>query len=241
MAVILPFEKSIYDKHGVPVSFVGHPLMDAAPPEQDFEQAASPAEDSTVALLPGSRECEVIRLLPEMLTAAQMLQQTNPKLRFEISQAPSIDFDLIGNHLQAHALANTRIVSDPVYAIFKRCSLAIVASGTASLEAAIYGIPTIIVYSVSKFSYWLGNLLVNVPHIGLANLIANKRVLPELVQDKATAEHIAAAAQALLTDPDAYRRMQSDLKAIRTLLGRAGASNRVAEIACRLMRCDCVV
>jgi len=241
MAVILPFEKSIYDKRGVPVSFVGHPLMDAAPQEREFGQTTPPAEDSTIALLPGSRECEGIRLLPEMLAAASMLQKTKPELRFEISQAPSIDADLIGNHLQAHALTNARIVSDPVYALFKRCSLAIVASGTASLEAAIYGIPTIIVYSVSSFSYWLGNLLVNVPHIGLANLIANKRVLPELVQDKATAQHIAAAAQTLLTDQDAYQRMQSDLKAIRTLLGRPGASNRVAEIACRLMGCACAI
>ncbi len=241
MAVILPFEKSIYDRHGVPASFVGHPLMDAAPQEQEFAQITPPAEGSTIALLPGSRECEVRSLLPEMLTAAQMLQQTNPELRFEISLAPSIDADLIGNHLREHALTNARVVSDPVYAIFSRCSLAIVASGTASLEAAIYGIPTIIVYSVSTFSYWLGKLLVNVPHIGLANLIANKRVLPELVQDKATAQHIAAAAHALLTDQDAYQRMKTDLKAIRKLLGKAGASSRVAEIACRLMGCDCVI
>ncbi len=241
MAVILPFEKSIYDKHGVPASFVGHPLMDATLQEQKFEQTTSPAKGATIALLPGSRECEVIRLLPEMLAAARMLQLTDPELRFEISQAPSIDADLIGYHLREPLLDNARVVSDPVYAIFNRCRLAIVASGTASLEAAIYGIPTIIVYSVSSFSYWLGNLLVNVPHIGLANLIAGKRVLPELVQDQATAQHIAAAAQTLLTDQNAYQRMQTDLKAIRTLLGRPGASNRVAEIACRLMGCDCVI
>jgi lipid-A-disaccharide synthase len=241
MAVILPFEKSIYDKHRIPVSFVGHPLMDAVPQESETEKMPTPTKGVTIALLPGSRECEVTRLLPEMLQAAQLLQQANPDLRFEISRAPSIDADLINNYAQQHALTKASIVSDPVYAIFKRCNLAIVASGTASLEAAIFGIPTVIVYSVSAFSFWLGNLLVNVPYIGLANLIANKRVLPELVQDKATAPNIAATAQNLLTDRDAYLKMQFELKSIRKKLGRAGASDRVAEIACRLMECECVI
>jgi lipid-A-disaccharide synthase len=124
-----------------------------------------------------------------------------------------------------------------VYAIFRRCRLAIVASGTASLEAAIYGIPTMIVYSVSTLSYMIAKLLVHVPHIGLANLIANKRVLPELVQDQAVAPEIAATARHLLNDGEAYRRMQSELRGIRKQLGRAGASDRVAAIACDMMGC----
>ncbi len=241
MAVILPFEKSIYDKHRIPVSFVGHPLMDAAPQESETGKIPTPAKNITIALLPGSRQCELTRLLPEMLKAAKLLQHDNPELRFEISRAPSIDADLIGNYVQQHAISNAKIVSDPVYVIFRRCALAVVASGTASLEAAIFGIPTIIVYSVSDFSFWLGKLLVNVPHIGLANLIANRRVLPELVQDKATAPDIAVAAQNLLTDRDAYQKMQSELKSIRKRLGQAGASDRVAKIACRLMGCDCAI
>jgi lipid-A-disaccharide synthase len=241
MAVILPFEKSIYDKHRIPVSFVGHPLMDAAPEEPARDKMPTPAKSATIALLPGSRECEVTRLLPEMLKAAHMLQQTNPEFRFVISRAPSIDTDLISNYVQQLVLNNTSIVSEPVYAIFKRCSLAIVASGTASLEAAIFGIPTIIVYSVSAFSFWMGKLLVKVPYIGLANLIANKRVIPELVQDGATAPNIAATAQDLLTNPNAYQKMQNELKAIRKRLGQAGASDRVAEIACHLMGCRCVI
>lgn len=241
MAVILPFEESIYITHGVPVTFVGHPLMDAAPREQYSEQVTPRQQRRTIALLPGSRECEVTRLLPEMLKAAKMLQQADPELRFEISLAPTIGVELIRDYVRQHGLANTRIVSDPVYVIFKRCILAIIASGTASLEAAIYGIPTIIVYSVSAFSYWMAKTLVNVPHIGLANLIADRRILPELVQDEASASNIAAAAQHLITDQDAYQQMQTDLKSIRKLLGRAGASDRVAEIACRLMGCNCAV
>jgi lipid-A-disaccharide synthase len=241
MAVILPFEKSIYTKHGVPASFVGHPLMDGAPPENELEPGPPSGKSRAVALLPGSRECEVSRLLPEMLKAARILQQTDPELRFEISRAPSIDAAMIDRLTRLHGVANTSITDEPVYAIFKCCRMAIVASGTASLEAAIYGIPTIIVYSVSAFSYIMAKLLVRVPHIGLANLIANKRVLPELVQDQATAAQIAATAQHLLSDDKAYRRMQSELRTIRKQLGRAGASDRVAAIACGLMGCQVAV
>jgi lipid-A-disaccharide synthase len=237
MAVIFPFEKSYYDKHGVPATFVGHPLMDGAPPENAHEQGHPLGLNRAMALLPGSRESEVIRLLPEMLKAARILQQDDPGLQFVISRAPSIDAALIEYLAQVHGVAHTRITDDPVYTIFRRCRLAVVASGTASLEAAIYGIPTIIVYSVSTLSYMIAKLLVHVPHIGLANLIANKRVLPELVQDQAVAPEIAATAQHLLSDGEAYRRMQSELRAIRKKLGRAGASDRVAAIACGMMEC----
>ena len=237
MAVIFPFEKSFYDKHGVPATFVGHPLMDGAPSENAHEQGDPSGKKRSVALLPGSRECEVMRLLPEMLKAARILQQEEPALQFVISRAPSIDAALIEHLTRHHGVAHASITDDPVYDIFRHCRLAIVASGTASLEAAIYGIPTIIVYSVSTLTYMLGKLLVRVPHIGLANLIANKRVLPELVQDQATAARIAATAQHLLNDGESYRRMQSELRRIRRQLGRAGASDRVAAIACDLMGC----
>jgi lipid-A-disaccharide synthase len=237
MAVIFPFEKSFYDNHGVPATFVGHPLMDGAPAENAHEQGNPFGKNRSVALLPGSRASEVIRLLPEMLKAAHILQQEEPELQFVISRAPSIDAALIDHLTQHHGVAQASITDDPVYDIFRHCRLAIVASGTASLEAAIYGIPTIIIYSVSNLTYMLGKLLVRVPHIGLANLIANKRVLPELVQDQATAAQIAATAQHLLSDGEAYRRMQSELRRIRKQLGRAGASDRVAAIACDMMGC----
>jgi lipid-A-disaccharide synthase len=237
MAVILPFEEAIFAQHGVPATFVGHPLMDGAPPENGGQPGLSIDSRRAVALLPGSRECEVSRLLPEMMKAARILQQDEPGLRFEISQAPSIPAAMIDRWAKLHGVTHISITDEPVYTVFKRCRLAVVASGTASLEAAIYGIPTIIVYSVSTFSYLVGKLLVHVPHIGLANLIAGKRVLPELVQDQATAPQIAATAKHLLNDGDAYGQMQAELRAIRKQLGRAGASGRVADIACRLLEC----
>lgn len=235
MAVILPFEKPIYDRHGIPVTYVGHPLMDAAPAERDTIGGPAPGKGAAIALLPGSRTGEITRLLPEMLKAAQLLHQSDPELHFLISRAPSIDAGLIGGYLQQYGLANAEIVCEPVHDIFSRCDLAVIASGTASLEAAIFGIPTIIIYATAAFNYWLGRMLGSVAHIGLANLIADKRVIPELLQDKATAPNIAAEVQCLLTDNDAYRKMQLELKSVRKQLGRAGASDRVAEIACRMM------
>lgn len=236
MAVILPFEQSIYQRHAIPASFVGHPLMDAAPQPWDAQSfRPAPEKGATIALLPGSREGEITRLLPEMLKAGQMLSKADPERRFIISRAPTIEAGLIGRYLKQYRLDNAQIVCEPVHDIFRRCDLAVVVSGTASLEAAIFGIPTIIIYATSALNYWLGRMLGSVEHIGLANLIADQRVLPELVQEKSTAPNIAAEVENLLADRDTYRNMQIDLKSIRKQLGRAGASHRVAEIACRLM------
>jgi lipid-A-disaccharide synthase len=240
MAVILPFEESIYRQHDVPVSFVGHPLLDDVENPMDMERtpAGLQTREPTIALMPGSRRDEVRRLLPTMLKAAQILHRSNPHIRFLISCAPSISVELIQEIIGCYRVSHTQIMHDNVNRIFKQCYLAIVASGTVSLEAAIQEIPTIIIYEVSLLSYWLGKMLVDVPHIGLANLIAGKRVLPELVQKEACADNIAQIASALLTDSDAYKNMRNELNHIRQMLGQPGASDRVAKIACRLMGCD---
>jgi lipid-A-disaccharide synthase len=241
MAVILPFEASIYRKHEIPVTFVGHPLLDdvAAPSRPSTRPPDFQAP--TIALMPGSRRDEVRRLLPAMLQAAKILQQTNDRTRIEVSCAPSIDATLINDIIKEHGLVNLETTRDKAGQVFERCSLAIVASGTVSLEAAIYATPSIIVYEVSQLNYRLGKLMVDVPHIGMANLIAGKRVLPELIQNEVTADNIAGIAQNLLSDRDAYWQIKTELIQIRQLLGKPGASDRVADIACRLMGCDCAV
>lgn len=240
MAVILPFEAPIYKKHNVPVTYVGHPLLDDADAAQysPLNRSSRNLDHPCIALLPGSRQDEVERLLPNMLRAAQIIHDRNPHARFIISRAPSIDGPLIRKIADRHPLKHIEIVSDTVGAVFHRSTIAIVASGTASLEAAIYGIPAVIVYQVSGFTYWLGNKLVNVPHIGLANLIAGKRIMPELVQDEATAENMADTTHGLLTDKAAYEKMIIDIKQVQRQLGRSGASDRVAAIAERLMEGD---
>jgi lipid-A-disaccharide synthase len=241
MAVILPFEASIYQKHDIPVTFVGHPLLDdvgnptgSLPIRQDFQAP-------TIALMPGSRHDEVQRLLPTMLEASRILQRSNDRIRILVSCAPSIDSALINEIIKKHGAVNIQTTQDTAGQVFERCLLAVVASGTVSLEAAIYATPAIIVYEVSQLSYRLGKLLVDVPHIGMANLIAGKRVLPELIQKEVTAENIARIALNLLTDRDAYCHIKNELMHIGQSLGRPGASDRVAEIACRLMGCDCAI
>ena len=235
MAVILPFEKSIYEKHGVPVTFVGHPLLDDEIAFRPASTKNTGRTDFSIALLPGSREGEINRLLPPMLRSAEIVQREISAARFIISCAPSINRKLIDQVLDGYHLDNTEVVTCPVADIFDRCRLAIITSGTASLEAAVYGRPLIIVYKTSHLNYLLGKLLIRVPHIGLANLIAQKRIVPELVQTQASAENIAAAALELLNNPDAYDRMRAELSAVKRRMGSPGASDRVAEIAGRLM------
>jgi lipid-A-disaccharide synthase len=241
MALILPFEASIYRKHEIPATFVGHPLLDDVAMPAPTSKFRPDFQAPTIALMPGSRRDEVQRLLPAMLEAAKILQQNNHRTRILVSCAPSIDSALINAIIKTHGLVDIETTQDKAGQVFGRCCLAIVASGTVSLEAAIYATPAIIVYEVSPLNYRLGKLLVDVPHIGMANLIAGKRVLPELIQKEVTAENIARIAGDLLADRDAYCQMENELSHIGQLLGKPGASDRVAEIACRLMGCRCAV
>jgi lipid-A-disaccharide synthase len=239
MAVILPFEKTFYERHGVPVTFVGHPLMDAltAPPPVRNNGPAS-GSPTVVGLLPGSRDREVNSLLPIMLRAARLLQDMMGPVRVVVSCAPSIDMAMVRRILEQQRLSHAEITAEPVRALFPKCHLAIVASGTVTLEGAICTTPMVITYVVSPVSYWLGRSLISVEHIGLVNLIANRRVVPELVQHEATPQAISETACAILSDPHAYAKMCAELSMVRDRLGLPGASHKVAQIACALMGCD---
>ncbi|MFZ1983961.1 MAG: lipid-A-disaccharide synthase [Desulfatitalea sp.] len=236
MAVILPFEKQFYEQHQVPVTFVGHPLMDSATGRVPIRDEISGLPPSpVVGLLPGSRDREVAGLLPVMLQAAQQLGQKLKSVRFILSCAASIDPDLIRIIAQNYNLDHLEISTAPVSQILPKCHLAVVASGTATLEAAICGTPMIIAYVVSPLSYWLGKALINVEHIGLVNLIAQERIVPELVQNEVTPEAISEAAQKVLGDAQTYGTACQNLRMVRQRLGAPGASAKVARIALDLM------
>jgi lipid-A-disaccharide synthase len=236
MAVILPFEEAFYRKHNVPVTFVGHPLLDERkllenkkPPDRDIEKRV-------IGILPGSRDKEVLRHLPVMLSSAALLAQHIKDVRFMVSLAPTVNGALFDRIIGAYpALDGLTVTSEHVSEIFRQSRLVIAVSGTVTLEAAISGTPTVIIYKVSPFSYWIGRALVHVDHIGLVNLIGQKRIVPELVQNEVTPENIAAHVLNILNDPGVLNQTISELAEAGRRLGTAGASKRTAEIALELM------
>jgi len=236
MAVILPFEADFYRKHQVPVSFVGHPLLEH--PALPVLEKKSTTNELIIGLLPGSRESEINNLLPIMSQAADYLAGTYHSVKFLIPRAPTIRFEQINNILKRLPLKNSphfRIVDLHARQVDQQSDLAIVASGTATLEAALTETPMIIIYKVSPISYHLVKMLVNVSHIGLANLVAGQRVVPELIQDDATPERVYETACQLLNNPLTMNQIRRKLKFIRQRLGGPGASDRTADIALRLL------
>ncbi len=235
MAVILPFEADFYRRHGVRVSFVGHPLMDHDAPPGEGPTRAAPDTPPSIGLLPGSRDSEVGRLLPAMLGAAVRLQE-RLGVKVLLSCAASVDPYLVARLIAPyrHRL-QMDIVGGRPQRIFRSADLLIAASGTVTLEAALWGAPMLIVYRVSPLSYLLGKALIRVPHIGLVNLIAGRRVVPELIQQAVNPALIAAEASSLLTQPTRRERMRAGLAKVKKRLGAAGASMRVARIAVQML------
>ena len=232
MAVILPFEQRFYQDHQVPVTYVGHPLLDSGIP--DVNEILNAKTDSTpvIGLLPGSRESEIIRHIPVMMETAALLKKRHQGIRFMLSHAPAVPREQFDDILaRCHADVDFEVVSDDVEHVFKQCHLVVAASGTVTLQAAIYGIPMVIIYKVSTLSYWLGRALVRVNNIGLVNLIAGKEIVPEVIQHEACASNIASQVSQMLIDVAGRREMQHQLVKIRDTLGGVGASRRVADIA----------
>jgi lipid-A-disaccharide synthase len=230
MAVILPFEEDFFKSHRVPVTFVGHPLMDTyCSPELHMK---SEEEPFSIGLLPGSREREVTHLFPVMLEAANLLRKRLQPVRFLISVAQSVDPAVLERLIEKHAPGiECALISDGVHRVFSRCRFCIVVSGTATLEAAVCGMPMVIIYKVSPITYWLGRSLVKVRHIGLVNIIAGKTIVPELIQQDASAERIAETVCRMLQDVEGLKMLKQELASVRNRLGGPGASQRAAEVA----------
>ena len=235
MVVIFPFEAAFYKKRHVPVTFVGHPLLDGMMSTGSGQTKGDLRGNSMlIGLLPGSRNEEIRRLLPTMVQVADMLGDHIPGIHFAIPVASSVDRALVEAIAEG---GRTRfvILSDRLRDILDEATLLITASGTVTLEAAIAGTPMIIVYKVSNLSYWLARLLVRVEYIGLANLVAGKMVVPELIQHQASAEKIAHQALQLLGDEKRLAEMRRELSCIAKSLGAPGASQRAAQVAMNLL------
>jgi lipid-A-disaccharide synthase len=239
MAVIFPFETKFYEEVGLPVHFVGHPLMDREVKEQNTSKEIIAIKQSSgnpvIGLLPGSRKGEINTLLPIMLKAAVIIKKKLPSAQFIIPLAPGIERDFISSML-AQTKVKLRMTTDCFYETLEACDMAIVASGTATLETAVMLKPMIIIYKVSLLTYLIGKMLIRVPFIGLANLVAGKKIVPELIQNDATPEKIAAETTAILNDPHRLEEIKTDLAAVKKALGEEGASKEVASLAYEMIK-----
>lgn len=238
-ALIFPFEYGIYKKAGIPATYVGNPLLDYI---GDFDSQWKRAKDSAsvkdhmvVGLLPGSRKNEIKALLIPMLRTAMMLQDRFDHISFVVSAADSINPDFFNKIMEPYR-GNKRfsvVYGDPA-PIFYKADLLIAASGTVTLEAAVHEIPTIIIYKVFPLTFFLGKHLVQLKFVGLANIIAKKEIMPELLQEDVTPEKICRKAITMLKE-DNLRSIKKDLSMIRKLLGGKGAATRTAKIAMSLL------
>ncbi|HSA64936.1 MAG TPA: lipid-A-disaccharide synthase [Nitrospira sp.] len=233
VVVILPFEAELYRRAGVRCTFVGHPLLDSVAPA--FDRSALRAKYNldasapVVGLLPGSRLAEVSMLLPVLLEAARRLATSEPKTQFLLAQASSIDDNLL-DHLLAHRPVPVTVAKDQASEVMAASDVLLVASGTATLQAAVVGTPMVLVYKTTWPTYWLARRLIRVKWIGLVNLVAGRSIVPELIQNEATAEQLWREVRRLLTDGQAREEMKDGLREVRQSLGEPGASRRAADV-----------
>ena len=237
MAVILPFEQQFYTENMVPATFVGHPLLDTPLPSAEQIFASRVEGQGTIGLVPGSRENEIARHLPVMLDTADILKDSLKHVRFIISHAPSVDRQQIDEIVAAHPCRmDFEVSSDAVETVFERCDMIIAASGTVTLQAAIHGTPMVIIYKVSPISFMMARALVRVPHIGLVNLVAGQQLVPEFVQNDAQAANISSAVADMLADRIQWNYLKKQLFGLRDVMGGAGASDRVAQLALGMLQ-----
>jgi len=238
VAVILPFEEKFFRKHQIRATFVGHPLLDTHLLLEGSSIEKNAEDIPVIGLLPGSRDREIATLLPVMLQSARILLERDKNMKFIVSVAPSIKRKFVETIVEEHrGEYDFELVSDTVENVLKRCRLAVVASGTVTLEAAIFGIPMIIIYKVSPVTYWLGKMLVRsrVKNFGLVNLIAGREISPELLQGEASSDKIAGIAFEMLNDAFGLEKTRTELLGIKDVLGGKGASKRVADIALNML------
>ncbi len=233
MLAILPFEKDLYEKAGVACRFVGHPLLDKIPPQDEASRSAAKkqlgfrTEDSLIGLLPGSRTAEVRRILPLLRDTAARLAQMFPEKKFMVAKAPGVS-EVLYQDLLRKAPFRWQFFEKDFYDHVRAMDFALVASGTATLETALLGTPFFLVYKASRSTYWAGRFLVKVRYLGLVNLLLNKPAVPEFIQQDADPETMAREAEKLLKSEERKKAMKEDFLKVRQLLGSPGASDRAA-------------
>jgi lipid-A-disaccharide synthase len=241
MLVIFPFETEIYERAGIPVDFVGHPLVDLAKATSSRAAVLRGLEldpdRPVVALLPGSRPNEISRILPTLADAAGQVAAAVPGAQFVVARAPSLD-DEVFSPLEAVRARGLRIAlaADQTDDVLAAADVVVTASGTATVQTALHGRPMVIVYRVSPTTFTVGRRLVRVSSYGMANLVAGRRVVPELIQHDLTPDAVSREVISLLTDPVRAENMRRDLAEVRQRLGAPGASTRAAQAVLQTAR-----
>lgn len=226
MLCILPFEKEFYAKFGVEVDFVGHPLIDAIQGRKEFIPAQRKldwgldGEKLVLAMLPGSRKQEIKTMLPVMIEASKEF----PDHQLVLAAAPSQDLDF---YKEVADLSGVAVVEGKTYDLLEVSEAAMVTSGTATLEAALFEVPEVVCYKGNWFSYWIARQLIKVKYISLVNLIADKVVVTELIQAEMNSKRLTAELQKCLRDREYF---DKEYKALKLLLGGGGASDKAASI-----------
>jgi lipid-A-disaccharide synthase len=233
--VIFPFEKKYFRKLGVEVHYEGNPLIESIedyksihPERQKFIERHSLDDSHSIALLAGSRKAEISFLLPRMVALERLLKQDMLLQDYQLllAAAPSVDLQLYRSLIPADS--SIRIVSGDTYGVLSHSDAAVICSGTASLEAALIGTPQVVCYGFNRITYLIARLLVRVKYISLANLILDKFIFKEFVQDDASPRMIFDEVLRLLTDNEYRNAMKSDYTALREILGGSGASRKIA-------------
>lgn len=232
VASIFPFEAEAYRKAGARVTFVGHPLADTVKPSMSFEEAMDyfhgNPDKKRVLLMPGSRKNEVAGLLPVMIQAAEKLAEKE-ECQFFIPRASTISKEMLLSIIGKTSLS-IEITEGHQYDLMQICTACVASSGTATLETALMELPTVLVYKLAPFTWFLANLLVHVKYAGLPNLLLGREVTPELLQDRAQAENIVSILLPWLQDEKARQKNIEEIREVRKALGSGGAVHRVAEL-----------
>ena len=239
MAVILPFEKALYEDADVPVTFTGHPLTDEVVADKTKQQARSHlqmSEKTTVGLFPGSRSGEIKRVLPILLETAMLIKKDlarnhMPEVQFVLPIASTIKSQDLEAHYAMMNELSVICINNQFYDVIQSCDVILTASGTATLEIGLLEVPMVIVYKIAPLSYFILNKLVNIDHLGLVNIIPGKEIVKEFIQQNAIPENVAKEALRLLNDMEYYEAMRHELSLLRQQLGDGNGSKRVAELA----------
>jgi len=233
MIVIFKFEQEFYRKHGIEADFVGHPLLDIVKPtmtKEEFQDRFQlPQAKTTIALLPGSRKQEIENILPVMLKTSALIQNKIKDVRFVIAKAPQVDQDIYERICRGFDI-KLKIVEGKTYDCLNIADFCLVCSGTATLETTIMQKPFVVVYKMGLLNYLLYRPQVKVPYIGMVNIVAGKKIVPEFIQFHACPKEICQQVLKIISQNSAMERMKIELSQIKSSLGENGASSRAANI-----------